>query len=150
MGGGSIRPPPLQVRGLSVYRCCQGRPSIGTSSVRPHDDISTLTRHQYIDTSSVYQYVISTSARHQYISTTPSVNRQVVILRVVGLEVGDAVHLLPGHLVGVDHVPAPVVVGGERLLADGTRRLARVLLHVLGEAATVGVGGAAHRARTGP
>ena len=60
--------------------------------------------------------------------------------------VGEPADLLPGHAVRPDHVSAQCEGHGERLLAEGTRRLARVPLHVLGEAAAVCVAGAADRA----
>ena len=63
--------------------------------------------------------------------------------RHVSPRVGDPVHLLPGQAVRHVHVPAHVVGDRERLLANGARRLPRVLLHVLGEVPALGVGGAA-------
>ena len=49
----------------------------------------------------------------------------------------------------VDHVSAHVGDHGVRLLAERAGGFARVFLHVLGEVAAVGVGGAADRTAVG-
>ena len=71
-------------------------------------------------------------------------------LRIVQIDslVGNPVHLSPGQAVFPDHVPAHCADHGERLLAEGTRRLPRVFLHVLGEVPPVNVGGAADGTHT--
>ena len=73
----------------------------------------------------------------------------MIFARRVGPLVGDPVYLLPGHDVHVPHVPAQVVHGGVRLLADGTRRLPQVLLHVFGKVPLLAVGDAADGAGVG-
>ena len=60
--------------------------------------------------------------------------------------VGHPVHLLLGHAVAGDHVSAHVTLHGKLHLADGTARLAGMLLHVFGQSAPVAVADAADRA----
>ena len=62
---------------------------------------------------------------------------------------GDPIHLLLRQPVLLHHVRPHVGHPGERLLTEGTSRLARVLLHVLGEVAPVAVGDAADGADAG-
>ena len=57
--------------------------------------------------------------------------------------IGDSVHILPGQPVQRPHVSPETPGGGELQLAEGTRRLPGVLLHVLGEVQAVGVAGPA-------